>query len=203
MNIPNSLTILRLVLIPVFVAFVFLEISGLTQINNFIACGIFLLASFTDFLDGYLARKWNQVTDFGKLFDPAADKLLCGSALIMLVYVFATTETTSSQSIFTMFITIFAIVIICRELFITAFRSMAAKKGIIMAADLPGKIKTFTQMIGIAALLIVPDVVLLSKFAGDIVFYVGFGVLAFGTVMALLSCLLYLVKYKQVFVETK
>lgn len=89
MNLPNKLTMLRLILIPVFVVFVFLEVGVLARFNNFIAFGIFAIASFTDYLDGHIARKYNMVTDFGKLFDSAADKLLCGSALMLLIYMFA------------------------------------------------------------------------------------------------------------------
>ena len=77
---------MRLFLVPVFVALVFLEIGEFARFNDFIAFAVFAIASFTDYLDGHLARKWNMVTDFGKLFDSAADKLLCGSALMVLIY---------------------------------------------------------------------------------------------------------------------
>ena len=194
-NIPNKLTTLRLILIPFFITFVFLENTVLGGFNNYIACGIFILASVTDFFDGFLARKWNQVTDFGKLFDPAADKLLCCSALILLIFMMQGLV----EMYFLIILTIFVIVIICRELFITAFRSMATQKGIVMQADMPGKIKTFAQMLAIMILVIVPDVMLIAHTAGNVVFYIGFGILAFGTLMAVFSCFLYLKKYSSVF----
>lgn len=197
MNLPNKLTMLRLILIPVFVVFVFLEVGVLARFNNFIAFGIFAIASFTDYLDGHIARKYNMVTDFGKLFDSAADKLLCGSALMLLIYMFA------AGGAFAVCITVFSVVIICRELFMTAFRSVAASKGIVIAADMPGKIKTVAQMIGILALLIVPDLAAINDVATNVVFYVGFVALAFGMLMAVISCVLYLCKYPSVFSESE
>ena len=197
MNLPNKLTMLRLILIPVFVVFVFLEVGVLARFNNFIAFGIFAIASFTDYLDGHIARKYNMVTDFGKLFDSAADKLLCGSALMLLIYMFA------ADGAFAVCITVFSVVIICRELFMTAFRSVAASKGIVIAADMPGKIKTVAQMIGILALLIVPDLAAINDVATTVVFYVGFVALAFGMLMAVISCVLYLCKYPSVFSESE
>lgn len=197
MNLPNKLTMLRLILIPMFVVFVFLEVGVLARFNNFIAFGIFAIASFTDYLDGHIARKYNMVTDFGKLFDSAADKLLCGSALMLLIYMFAAGDA------FAVCITVFSVVIICRELFMTAFRSVAASKGIVIAADMPGKIKTVAQMIGILALLIVPDLAAINDVATTVVFYVGFVALAFGMLMAVISCVLYLCKYPSVFSESE
>ena len=83
MNIPNQLTTLRVVLIPVFMFFFTADFSG----HNYVACAIFIIASLTDFLDGHLARKWNLVTNFGKIMDPFADKLLVLTALIYLAIV--------------------------------------------------------------------------------------------------------------------
>ena len=203
MNLPNKLTMLRLLLIPFFVALVFLEVGEFAKYNDFIAFGVFAIASFTDFLDGYIARKYNMVTDFGKLFDSAADKLLCGSALMLLIYVYAIVAITLELSIaFTMCITVCSIIIICRELFMTAFRSIAASKNIIIAADMPGKIKTVAQMIGICALVLVPDLAYINTIVASVIFYIGFTALAFGTLMAILSCVMYLCKYPTVFSES-
>lgn len=205
MNLPNKLTMLRLLLIPVFVLFVFLEVGVLAKFNNYIAFLIFAIASFTDYLDGHLARKWNMVTDFGKLFDSAADKLLCGSALMLLIYIFSAVCTNvfpgTAMSAMTICITLFTVIIICRELFITAFRSVAASKNIIIAADMPGKIKTVAQMVGILVILLVPDTLQFSQLAAQILFVIGFVGLAFGMIMAVVSCILYLCKYPSVFSE--
>ena len=191
---------MRLFLVPVFVALVFLEIGEFARFNDFIAFAVFAIASFTDYLDGHLARKWNMVTDFGKLFDSAADKLLCGSALMVLIYVFTAVCTDVFEPFvmgaFAICVTVFAVVIICRELFMTAFRSVAASKNVIIAADMPGKIKT-------VALLLVPDLMFINHTAAIVLFIIGFVGLAFGTLMAVLSCVLYLRKYPQVFSETK
>ena len=205
MNIPTKLTVLRIVLVPVFIAFVFIEVGTFGYFNNFLALFIFCLASFTDFLDGYLARKWNQVTDLGKLLDSSADKMLVGSALILEIYSVALLFHNSQiDLIFLIMVTVFTIIIICREFFISVFRSMAAKKGIIIAADMAGKIKTVVQMIALILLIAVPDIIALCiEFAGDILFgqiffYVGFGILAIGTILALVSCINYIFKNPEV-----
>ena len=207
MNIPNRLTMLRLFLVPVFVVLVFLEVGEFAKFNDFIAFGVFAIASFTDYLDGHLARKWNMVTDFGKLFDSAADKLLCGSALMLLIYIFASVCTNVFEAeimgVFTICITVFTVIIICREMFITAFRSVAASKDIIIAADMPGKIKTVAQMIGILVILLVPDMMFINTTVATVFFIVGFAALAFGMLMAVISCILYICKYPSVFSEGK
>ncbi len=127
MNIPNILTVLRVILIPLFViAFL---VGG---INIWVAFAIFVLASVTDFLDGYIARKKNLVTDFGKLMDPLADKILVMSAFICFTY----------AGIFHPAITI---VVMSREFLVTGIRMLASSKGKIMAADILGKLKTISQ----------------------------------------------------------
>lgn len=211
MNLPNKLTLTRLFLVPVFVVAVFLEVGEFAKYNDFVALAIFAVAAFTDFLDGHLARKWNMVTDFGKLFDSAADKLLCGSALILLIYIFAAVcgqavvpeplfgET--AMNAFVISVSACTVVIICREMFMTAFRSVAASKKIIIAADMPGKIKTVAQMVGICFLLPVADILYFQVTVAQIFFYIGFACLAFGTLMAIVSCVLYLCKYPSVFSE--
>ena len=206
MNIPNRLTMTRLALIPVFVVLVFLEVGVFALFNDFLAVVVFGVASFTDFLDGYLARKWNMVTDFGKLIDSAADKLLCCSALILLVYIFSkvcySLFEPAVMLIMVICITVFAVIIICRELFMTAFRSLAASRNVIIAADMPGKIKAAAQMFGIVIILVAPDLFALGLgLAARIVFIAGFSLLALSVLMALISFVLYLVKYPDVFTD--
>ena len=137
MNIPNQLTTLRVLLIPVFIFFFTSSMSG----GHYIAAAIFFIASLTDFLDGYLARKNNLVTNFGKIMDPFADKLLVLTALIYLAI-----EHTIPGWI--------VIVIIARELLVTSLRALAADNGIILAARNLGKYKTVSQMLAIIFLII-------------------------------------------------
>lgn len=137
MNTPNLLTILRVILIPFFVVFLLVDI---TQYDKYIALAIFIIASLTDTLDGYLARKNHQVTNFGKFMDPLADKLLVCAAMICLI------ELGKIPSWV-------VIVIISREFIISGFRLVASDNGIVIAASWWGKIKTVSQIIMIILLI--------------------------------------------------
>ena len=137
MNVPNTLTIIRVLLIPFFVAFM---LCSITDYDNYIALVIFIVASLTDTLDGYLARKNNQVTNFGKFMDPLADKLLVCSALICLL----------ANGMIPMVV---VLIIIAREFIISGFRMVAADNGIVIAASWWGKSKTISQMIMIILLI--------------------------------------------------
>lgn len=138
MNLPNKLTILRVVLIPIFVICMLVEVSG--DWAKWVALALFIIASFTDFLDGYIARKRGLVTDFGKFMDPVADKLLVCSAMICFV------DTGMLPAWF-------VIIIISRELIINGVRLVAAGNGIVIAASYWGKIKTVFQILMICFLI--------------------------------------------------
>lgn len=140
MNLPNKLTILRVLMIPFFVFFMLIG-SGTVPHANWIALVLFALASFTDYLDGHIARKHNLVTNFGKFMDPLADKLLVCSAFICLV----------DQGRLPAWI---AIVIIAREFIISGFRLVASDNGIVIAASYWGKAKTVSQMFMIMLLIL-------------------------------------------------
>ena len=131
MNLPNSLTILRVILIPFFVIFMKSDLGGA---GKYIALAIYIIASLTDSLDGYLARKNHQVTNFGKFMDPLADKLLVCSAMICLVQMNRLADW-------------IVIIIISREFIISGFRLVASDNGIVIAASWRGKSKTIAQMI--------------------------------------------------------
>ena len=146
MNLPNKLTILRIILIPVFVAVYFINAI---PYNYLIAAVVFVVAAFTDFLDGYIARKYNLVTNLGKFLDPIADKVLVAAALIVMLVV-----PDGGAAILPAYSSIFVAVILARELIISGFRMVAAAKGTVLAADKAGKIKTFTQDIAITVLLV-------------------------------------------------
>lgn len=138
MNLPNKLTILRVCLIPFFVVFMLTPLGG--DYGRFIAAAVFILASLTDALDGYLARRDNLITNFGKFMDPLADKLLVCTAMICFV------ETGQLPAWI-------VIIIIAREFIISGFRLVASDAGVVIAASYWGKFKTVAQM-GMDILLI-------------------------------------------------
>ncbi|MBO4421634.1 MAG: CDP-diacylglycerol--glycerol-3-phosphate 3-phosphatidyltransferase [Lachnospiraceae bacterium] len=151
MNAPNKITLFRVVLIPVFVVFFLLRIPNETA-SDIIALCIFAVASLSDFLDGYLARKNNMVTDFGKLMDPLADKLLVCITLICFVKLRGA-DVVGSYS----FPTWCAIIIMSREFVISGIRQLAADKGIIIAAGIWGKVKTVVQLFMCLDYIIMPE----------------------------------------------
>lgn len=140
MNLPNKLTILRVILIPFFVLFLLLQ-GGTNQTHRYIAVVLFIIASLTDLLDGKIARKYNLVTNFGKFMDPLADKLLVCSALICLVEL----KQLPAWMV---------IVIISREFIISGFRLVAADNGIVIAASYWGKFKTTFQMFAVIFMIV-------------------------------------------------
>lgn len=146
MNLPNALTILRIFFVPLLVAAlvqenVAIKVDGLLITNEWLSLAIFLAAAFTDLLDGYLARRWKQVTTIGTLLDPIADKLLISAALISLVQV---RELAGWM----------AILIIGREFAVSGLRSIAAAEGYTIKASDLGKTKMFSQVVAISCLLV-------------------------------------------------
>ncbi|MBR6003710.1 MAG: CDP-diacylglycerol--glycerol-3-phosphate 3-phosphatidyltransferase, partial [Lachnospiraceae bacterium] len=142
MNLPNKLTILRMIMIPFFVFFI---LAGFVPYNNYIALAIFALASFTDMLDGKIARKRNLVTNFGKFMDPLADKLLVVTALLCLLIVDGGTRMCSNQVV----ALIAVVIVVAREFVISGFRLVASDNGVVIAASMWGKFKTATTMVAI------------------------------------------------------
>lgn len=137
MNLPNRLTILRVVLVPFFVFFL---LSDSIANNYLFAIAIFILASITDHFDGKIARRNNQVTDFGKFLDPLADKILVMSAFICFIEL----GFLSSVPV---------IILLAREFMVTSVRLMAVAKGKVIAASVWGKLKTISQMVAILSIL--------------------------------------------------
>lgn len=138
MNLPNKLTMLRVVMIPFFVVFMLVPIAG--GADKWIALALFIAASLTDMLDGHIARKYHLVTNFGKFMDPLADKLLVCSALICLVDLGRIPSWV-------------VIVIIAREFIISGFRLIASDNGVVIAASYWGKFKTTFQMVMICLMI--------------------------------------------------
>lgn len=189
MNLPNKLSLLRIFLIPVML---FFYLASFVPYGKIIAIVIFILASLTDFLDGKIARKYNLVTNLGKLLDPIADKLLVMSGLLLVVV---------DGTIPHPYGVIIAIIIIGRELLISAFRQIAASQNVVMAADMFGKIKTFTQDIAIPLLFLVSfltfDIAInqTALLVLQIVSYAGIGL---ATLFTILSGANYIIKNKNV-----
>lgn len=179
MNLPNKLTVLRVIMIPFFVFFLLWE-GGQNQTFRLISLAIFIVASLTDLLDGKIARKYNLVTNFGKFMDPLADKLLVCSALICLIEL---GELPAWM----------VIIIISREFIISGFRLVASDKGVVIAASWWGKFKTTFQMIMI--ILMIADISALS-IVTQIVMWIAL-------ILTVVSLIDYLVKNKDVMKDPK
>lgn len=175
MNLPNKLTVARMFMVPIFVAITYLLPEGYAR---YVAVAIFIIASLTDWLDGYIARKLNLVTTFGKYMDPLADKVLVAAALIYLV---------ERGLVFGWIV----VVIIAREFLVSGLRIIAIDKGIIIAASYWGKIKTAVTMIMIIV------VMLEFEYVGKAIIE---NVLIYGSMaLTLISAVDYTIKNIQVF----
>lgn len=163
MTVPLMLTWLRMILIPVFASLLLFENSPPLW-ANWLAAGVFILAAVTDWLDGFLARRWQQTSDFGAFLDPVADKLMVAAALILLVSLSRTYA-------------VAAMIIISREIAISALREWMAQSGrrSSVAVAYIGKVKTAVQMIAIILLLIweIPQLGLSLKFIGNALMWVA------------------------------
>lgn len=185
MNLPNKLTLFRVFLIPVFVIVLifYRELCLDIAIAKYIAVAIFVLASCTDAIDGYIARKYNMITNFGKFMDPLADKLLVTSAMISMIGLNANVMMPSWV----------VAIVIAREFIITGFRLVAAEKKIVIAAGFWGKIKTVTQMIMITVLLL--------DFSGSFFWWLGTILIGLSVIFTIISATDYIIKNLDVFKE--
>ena len=199
MNLPNKLTLSRIILIPFFIAAFYAPFTC----HYFVALGIFAIASITDFFDGKIARKRNLVTDLGKFLDPIADKVLVTSAIVVMV-------ADPNANVFTsvlgnmpglMLGGIGVVIIIARELVVSSLRMMAAKQGKVLAAEYIGKVKTFFTDVTLVVVLLASGLYEFSDTAGRItaiIALVGFGI---SVLLTIISGVSYLVKNKEVFAE--
>ena len=173
MNLPNKLTVLRVIMIPIFVIFMITPWA-----NKYVALALFCIASFTDYLDGYLARRDNLVTNFGKFMDPLADKLLVCSAMICLI---------PKLPVWVV------LIIIAREFIISGFRLVASENGIVIAASYWGKFKTVSHMTMVIMLIL--DLPFAAyQVATQVVIWVGL-------ILTLISLVDYVWKNKQVLTQ--
>ncbi len=187
MNLPNKLSILRLILIPVIVAVFYIP-----QIpyNYLISAVIFSIAALTDYLDGYIARKYNLVTDLGKFIDPIADKVLVLSTLIIILtepFILGVYGATFGKIVGGVGVTI----IVAREMIISVMRMIAAGKGKVLAAEKIGKIKTFATDFAIVFLLVSANF--------TIFYHVGVVLFIISVALTLYSGIVYLIKNREVF----
>ena len=197
MNLPNKLTILRIIMIPFMMFFYLAEFIPL-GIGKLVALALFVLASFTDMLDGKIARKHNLITNFGKFLDPIADKMLTSAVLFMII-----ADGTIMNPVGAIVVTI----IISREFMVSALRFLAASKGVVVAADMWGKVKTVVQMISL------PICMILAYFNGCGFYIVEWLVLTveilanasllLATVLTVISGVNYIIKNKDCFKEEK
>lgn len=194
MNLPNKLTISRMVMIPVFIALFYVRFTG----HYFVALAVFAIACLTDLFDGKIARKYNLVTNLGKFLDPIADKVLVLSALVVML---------TRPQIFTAGLGDWALIvagcgvalILAREIIVSGFRMVAASTGMVIAADIFGKYKTTTQDMAIVVLLIGSGICeLTDHIAGAIINYIGLGFFAISVVLTVVSGINYLVKNREV-----
>ncbi|MGN0664455.1 MAG: CDP-diacylglycerol--glycerol-3-phosphate 3-phosphatidyltransferase [Negativibacillus sp.] len=180
-NLPNKLTMLRIIMIPLFVLLYEWQSLGLHYLWAFI---VFALASITDLFDGKIARKYNLISDFGKLMDPLADKVLVTAA--MVCFVGDAAALTPSWVV---------IVILAREFLVTSLRLLAAAKGVVLAADKWGKYKTATTMVWICWNLLILEFGLL----GAVGVYLHYGLMFLSLFFTVYSGLNYVVKNKTMF----
>ena len=191
MNLPNKLTLLRILIVPIIVIIPFFRILNETilftidnsfsktffSLANLLVLVFFIIASVTDYFDGHLARKNNQITDFGKLMDPLADKILVVATLIVLLewgrmYGWA------------------IILIVAREFLVTGIRQLGVAKGQVIAASYFGKAKTVTQMITIIYLLV------FAPNFNSVTGIIGFSLIILATILTIASGLDYVIKNK-------
>lgn len=171
-NLPNLMTTLRIALIPFLIVFLYFD----RQSTNVVSCIIFIIASVTDFIDGYLARKYNIVTDLGKIIDPAADKILVASALIVLLDLGRVNA-------------IVIIILLARDFAVGALRDLSASKGKIIAAGRSGKLKTIFQMVALGFLIYKGKLLWIDAlFIGEILIYIA-------VILSVYSGIEYFIKY--------
>lgn len=190
MNIANKLTLIRIALIPVFIVLFYVNIP----FGHHYAALIFIVASLTDLFDGKLARRRGLVTNFGKLTDPIADKLLVCSALIMLTAIDLFTGW------FKQLFVLLVIIMVGREFIISGLRLLAAASGKVLAADMFGKVKTVVQIVAVAVVLMQKGI-FANTFFEEWLLYSGMALMLLSTALSILSCVHYFTSNKDLLKE--
>lgn len=153
MNLPNKLTMVRIFCTPLMIALFLIDIPN--GIGVFIALGIYIIACITDFLDGYIARKYNMITDFGKFMDQIADKFITTSALILVL---------SSDITISWLAILMILIVVLRDILISGIRMVSANKNIVIAADIFGKVKSL--FLDLASMVLMLYIGLISVLGG-------------------------------------
>ncbi len=192
MNLPNKITLTRIFMIPIFILVFFLDCI---PYNYVISAVIFALAAFTDFIDGHIARSRGLVTNLGKFLDPIADKVLVSTAMMLVLTLPQMFWLNSTKNALYIIYAVCVCVIMARELIISAFRQIAATRGLVLAAEKLGKYKTACQDVSIVVFLVAADCT--GNF-GNFVFGLACGLFAAATVLTVWSGISYVVKNKQV-----
>ncbi len=205
MNLPNKITLTRILLIP-FV--IFFYVASFIPYGRFVSAGLFMIACYTDFLDGHIARKRGLVTDLGKFFDSIADKVLIMTGMVLIISVPLRGAVAAAQPI--ILTSICMIIMLAREFIISALRQIAAAKGKVLAAEKSGKIKAAVQDVTISLYMLyaafVADTELLigaSNTANAVINIILLVLLVTSTLLTITSGIGYLVRNKGVFVEKK
>ena len=211
MTLPNKLSTLRICMVPLFIVAYFLPYNW----GAYVAVGIFVLAAFTDFLDGYIARKYNMVSDLGKLLDPIADKVLVCAALFCVVATNPLSYLANSYvwvvDFGVIFLAVGSTLIISRELLVSAVRQIAASKGVVVQANVYGKIKTVFQDVSLPLIVLLQGATLAScqelESGGSpapslffaVIWWIAVVMFAISIVLTVVSGIIYLIQNKKVF----
>lgn len=185
MNVPNALTMVRIFCTPLMVLMFLLPIPK--GIGVFIALGIYVLACLTDFLDGYIARKYNLITDFGKFMDQIADKFITTTAMILVL--FGKISVTANWLAVLMLL-----IVVLRDILISGIRMVAANNNVVIAADIFGKVKSF--FLDLASMVLILYISLTKVTTSDFLSYVqvfGLSLMIIGVVLSVVSCVNYTV----------
>ena len=186
MNVPNTLTMIRIFCTPLMILMFLLPIPK--GIGIFIALGIYVLACITDFLDGYIARKYNLITDFGKFMDQIADKFITTTAMFLVL--FGNIAVTSNWLALLMFL-----IVILRDILISGIRMVAANKNVVIAADIFGKVKSF--FLDVASMVVLLYIGLTKVTSCDFLRYIkvfGLSLMIIGVALTIVSCVNYTVQ---------
>ena len=183
LNVPNTLTMIRIFCTPLIILMFLLPIPK--GIGVFISLGIYILACITDFLDGYIARKYNLITDFGKFMDQIADKFLTTTAMFLVL--FGRGAVTANWLAVLMFL-----IVVLRDILISGIRMVAANKNVVIAADIFGKVKSF--FLDVASMILILYVGLREVVSCEFLRYVqvfGLSLMIIGVVLTIVSCVIY------------
>jgi len=197
-NIPNILSLIRILIVPIFLIFI---LTNFCSFSLYVAFGLFVLGAITDFLDGHIARKYSFVSNIGKFLDPIADKILMLSGMISILYLQFTSDAFPGWMIFVTLISI--CIVIARDYMVDAIRQISSSQGRVIPADKFGKLKTMVQDLAIPLLLMYFALVLNSGLeVVGFVFYFGlvaYSVFLIGVILTILSGVNYLIKNKEIF----